>query len=260
MATLAEMIAARKAATANQTPAPKPEVVAKPTGDGFTDAMEELAEKAATAIIKGTIATVEPEIKAEPVLAEPKKVLSFAEVLAQKKAAASRVVVASSDAAPATARVFDLPQTIEAEEKKIVEKRVVAVPPKALAPTFMQKLIPAAATQADAEDLAREEYLNAPTDVQDGYRDIKHKVYALAEYDDSALEEPMSQLKKALLANPNACLLMLDEDIGKMTIALRRLVQESLVEVVKEKKVPKDKKTLNAPLSAEQLQKVFDEL
>ena len=247
MPTLAEIIAARKAAS-NPIPTPKaPAVVeakqveAKETGDGFVDAMNSLT-------------------KEEPPIAVAEKPMSFAEKLAAKRALSAQAEQKPPEV-PTPAKVYELPvEPAEAVAPVEKEKKAFVVAGNKVAPTFMQKLIPAAAIQADTEDLEREEYKQAPPEVQDGYRDIKSRVHALADYDDSALEEPMSQLKKALLANPNACLLMLDEDIGKMTIALRRLVQESLVEVTKEKKEAKSKKTLNIPLSAEQMQKVFDEL
>lgn len=154
----------------------------------------------------------------------------------------------------------------------VVPKVVPATTPASVAatiPVVVQEKIQASILAVlkdaiDADDLEREEFKAAPLEVQQGYRDIKGRVMSLSGTDDDDLAGAMSELKKALLQNPNACLLMLDEDIGRMTIALRRVTQEAIVEGTKAKteKKPgtKTKKTSQVPLSAEDMQKVFDEL
>ena len=94
------------------------------------------------------------------------------------------------------------------------------------------------------------------------YKDIRNLVSSLRDTEDESLADAMSDLKKSLIQNPQACMLMLDEEIGSMTIALRRLTQEAMVASIKEpkeKKVAKDKVTkLN--LTPEQMQRALDEL
>ena len=52
----------------------------------------------------------------------------------------------------------------------------------------------------------------------------------------------MSALKKSLMQNPAACELMLDEDLGKMVTALRRIVGEEIVAKKAEKSLGKKPK------------------
>lgn len=91
------------------------------------------------------------------------------------------------------------------------------------------------------------------------YTDIHSKIELLESLQDSDLKPAMSELKKALMQNPNAVALMLDTDIGKMVISLRRITQEAQIESATEKKTG-TKKGKNTPLSAEALAAVFDEL
>lgn len=73
------------------------------------------------------------------------------------------------------------------------------------------------------------------------------------------LSNEMRQLKTALLANPAACLLIKDEDVGMLVTNLRRILNISVASAAaaKEKKPPKEK----APkLTAEQLAAALDDM
>lgn len=198
-------------------------------------------------------AKMESPIKEEPIIPAGKP-LSFAEKLALKKQ--SSISTASTPAATNNATVLPtltghLDDTVRAPEVPVI-------------PVSMQEKLKAAIKTEVAKnsDPDTEEFENAPEEIKQGYRSIVGKVAELSGTDDNDLADAMSSLKKALLSNPSACMLMLDEDIGKMTIALRRLTQEALVESTKEKvSKPRAKKsTSNAVLTEEQMQKVFEEL
>lgn len=72
-------------------------------------------------------------------------------------------------------------------------------------------------------------------DAEQAYADIKPRIDALLSLSDTPLENAMKDLKKALLANPNAVALMEDTDFGKMVIGLRNMTKEAAVESLKEK-------------------------
>lgn len=237
---LADILAKRKAALAAGAEAVKTEApVAEAKPALFSP---ELAPIKASILPEAVVAaTVEAPVKESPPVATAPRVMTFAEKMAEKKALAEKN-------SPA----------------------VVVKPPSVMA--NMQKGLAEAIAKSqanpedDAEDFARDEFKQAPENVQEGYKDIKGLVYGLAGTDDDDLAPAMSKLKKALLANPAACLLMLDQDIGKMTIALRRLTQEALVDATKEKKAKapgapkKAKTTMQVALTEEQMAAVFAEL
>jgi hypothetical protein len=97
--------------------------------------------------------------------------------------------------------------------------------------------------------------------IAQAYVDIKTRIDALNEKSDMEIEGAMSELKKALMANPAACSLMEDTDIGKMVIALRRITGEAIAEAAKEKTPGRKKKEKAVDLSdAAQVAQIFDEL
>lgn len=233
--TLAEKIAAKRAAQAPQQEAPvviqeeKPEVIKEPEAPKASAILADL-------------------VKQEPVIKTEQKQLSFSEKMALKKA--------QEQAATMSEKHVTIDEVAAALTKPTI--------PSPLKEKIHDKIVSVLKEAQEQDDLEREEYKNAAPEIQQGYRDIKGRVEELADTDDDDLADAMSQLKKSLLANPSACLLMLDEDIGKMTIALRRLTQEALVAATKEKAPKgtgkKTKSTSQIPLSEEQMQKVLDEL
>lgn len=236
--TLAEKIAAKRAAQAPQ----KEEPVAQAETVIVQEEKEEQKPPVKASAILADLVKAEPAARAE------QKQLSFSEKMALKKA---QEAAASSS---------DTHVTVEQVAAALTKPTI----PSPLKEKIHDKIVSVLKDAQEQDDLEREEYKNAAPEIQQGYRDIKGRVEELSETDDDDLADAMSQLKKSLLANPSACLLMLDEDIGKMTIALRRLTQEALVAATKEKAPKgvgkKTKSTSQVALTEEQMQKVLDEL
>ena len=83
--------------------------------------------------------------------------------------------------------------------------------------------------------------------------DITLKIRSLEALSGDELKSEMSALKKAIMENPQACSLLLPEDIGVMVSSLRRIVGTAIVAAstkkTKEKK-PSTKKMTAAELAA----------
>lgn len=200
---------------------PEPEQVAETPTKVFTDAMVGIHAKPEAEQV--------PVEKPEPPMVV-NKVLTFSEKMALKNASAK--IVAEATAQP----------TLPAAFQKKLQDKIVAV----------------LADAAEQEDMQREEYAAATEETRKSYKDIRGLVNALSDTDDTDLAIAMSDLRKSLIQNPSACMLMLDEEIGAMTIALRRLTQEALVANTKE---PKEKKAkVSKILTAEEMQRVLDEI
>ena len=91
------------------------------------------------------------------------------------------------------------------------------------------------------------------------YTDIALKINSLkysATGDD--LTKAMNTLTAALHKNPSASMLLLDPDIGQMTLAIRRLVGDELEEAKSGKKEKKTKAAKQIELTPERLSKQFD--
>lgn len=70
--------------------------------------------------------------------------------------------------------------------------------------------------------------------------EIQNKINELSDLEGESLSGAMAELKKALRENAAACDLLLDEDIGKLTIAYRRMVNEDVIQSKSDnKKKPK---------------------
>lgn len=190
--------------------------------------------------------------------------MSLAEILAARKAVKEQAIIPVEKKAivevqkeeVVEAKPLTFLQKLELKKKQDAEAKQ-----KPAEKVVIQAKIAEAITIEVAKQAASDnpEYDAASPEIKESYDGIKHKIDALNSFLDGELAEPMSELKRALLANPNACLLMLDEDIGKMTIALRRLVQESLVDI-KEKKATKSKKTTAHVLTEEEMNQAFEDL
>lgn len=94
------------------------------------------------------------------------------------------------------------------------------------------------------------------------YVDIKTRIHALESLFDDDLAGAMAELKAALKKNPAATELMLDEDIGKMVISLRRMTHVAVVEATAGKKAGRKStpKAKDAPLTKEEIEAAFAEL
>ncbi|WCD44294.1 hypothetical protein Tiera_038 [Polaromonas phage Tiera] len=280
MPTLAELRAAKKAADA-----------AKDQSMPIAERVVEVAVQQEQAI--APVSTAPEQIKEEPnlVLGKP---LTFAEKMAlkreeQKKSTQSAsgsltLTTKSPDVIPTTLPVAE-PQT-QAEAKMFspelapakasilsaastqmeVASTAPAVKPNSILSMVSEAVAPVYVVEVKEDAITHQAYLDAKEEDRRDYRDIKGRLLALSDVPDMNLETAMSELKKALLKNQQACMLMLDEDMGTCAIYMRKLVHEDLVAVKKkaEPKAKKDKATkelaFTAPLTAEELSQKFADL
>lgn len=93
------------------------------------------------------------------------------------------------------------------------------------------------------------------------YSDIKPRLHALEEMTEADLPNEMQNLKKALMQNPDACSLMLPEEVGMLVAALRRITGQALASAKAAKtKTAKPKAASMKSLTAEEIQNALDEL
>lgn len=209
------------------------------------------AKKAAEAAAKALVEV--PNANAEPAASVPEgKPLSFAEKIALKKA--------QTGSLPSTSVVQDtLPAASAQPAAKPSNDSVSSTEPdsKAIPADVVIKIVAAVAEEDEHEEAIGNA---SPADAQ-AYADIKAKLNLLSDMSDDSLKSAMTDLKKALLNNPQACYLMLPQDIGQMVVALRAMKNEAVVEATKD---PKEKKATKAkaskPLTAEEIAAAFDEL
>jgi hypothetical protein len=71
------------------------------------------------------------------------------------------------------------------------------------------------------------------------------------------LKNEMVELKKALLENPAACLLLKDEDIGALVTHLRKLTNTAIISAATSKTATPKKEKATKAMSAEELQKAL---
>lgn len=241
---------------------------------------ERIAAKkaAATAVSQPPVPTMEQAVAAGDAIiaaeqAQPAKPLTFAEKLALKRAAESAIPVPNMPSqAPAVA-------VSQPAEQKV--SPIAATEPEPEAPvdtskmSFAEKLAlkkasigavqqgPAAQKQAVStrEFSIDPERLPEDSEVAQALMDISKRIFDLEELMDEDLSRSMSELKDALRKNPAASELILDEDVGKMVSSLRRM--RHLSTVGKEKKPAGSKtkpKAKEVALTPEQLAQAWDEL
>jgi hypothetical protein len=241
MPTLAEILAAKKAK--QEAPVATPAPTAAPIPTSFEKVAEKLEVTSVpvnpTAHLSKYEDATSTGTENEVVKAEaPAKPLTFAEKLALKKQqeAASKASLSPT-----------------AELPKAVDNPVIQ--PAAVVKSSEEKAAPIPASVATTTE-------NPSTDpaVAQAYADIEQRIQNLENASETELEGQMKALKKALMDNPAATELMLDTDIGKMVIALRRLTKEAIVEAEKEKKPGRKPKEKAMPIDADAIAKVFAEL
>lgn len=233
MATLFEKIAAKKAA----------EALAAKEMAPITPQQEE--ERNAD-IEEGLVSPKKEELT--PVASVPEgKPLSFAEKMALKKLEAQKTSTSSETTAIASTvkntetTTTTQPLSISSEKKEVPAEVIVKI----------------VAAVAEEEDHEAEVGAATPED-QQAYYDIKAKINMLSDMSESNLPGAMKELKAALLKNPQACYLILPQDIGQMVIALRAMKNEA---VVTSEKTPKEKKAkASKALTADEIALAFDEL
>lgn len=88
--------------------------------------------------------------------------------------------------------------------------------------------------------------------------EIQRRISALATMAYIDLSTEMQSLKKALLENPSACSLLMDEDIGILVKNLRRIT--GTAQVAASTKPAKDKKASSKKLTALELAAALDDM
>lgn len=272
MASLQELLAKKKAAAA-ETPAQQPvspdklstvkSIEVNPTSDGMS-VITKTDVAGNTNISVKTIA--DPVNKEEPAVAAP-KALSFAEKMALKKKEAEAALKQDTKAA---------------SDVKSSEDQAVTTPAKDATTTPSATIVASVEqTPNDVANKLRTGMLDASLDpnsmpppdkikpedsvdpqIAQAYADIKERIEKLNDMSDADLPSGMSSLKKALMANPAACSLMEDSDIGRMVIALRKITGEAIAEASKEKKPGRKAKTTATIdlTNPDVVAQVFDEL
>ena len=196
------------------------------------------------------VKTLPPLQKQEEAPVQVEKPLTFAEKMALKKAATIGSSTTGSAAEKPEAPNVEAPSVLSQTKPEGAVQSSGTVAP----PTAASAIIPAKEdTGIEADEPPSEELAQA-------YADISHKIEILEALEDTDLESAMKDLKKALMANPNAVSLMHDTDYGKMVIALRRITKEAQIEAIKEKKPGAKKAQRNLILTAEEVEAVFNEL
>lgn len=204
---------------------------------------EILAAKAAAAAAAASAAPVEK--KEDPIISvvnamvepapieAPSKPLTFAEKMALKRAQQATAPAP----APTVVSPISLPELSETSEKEEEEKK------------------------EEAEDYIDPANLPSDPAVANAFIDIVRKARKLRTLMGDALENGMKDLKKALKENPAACELMLDEDLGRMVVALRRMKGEQLAEATSGKKATGKKNTAKeTKLTREEIEAAMAEI
>jgi len=116
------------------------------------------------------------------------------------------------------------------------------------------------AADAAAGEEAEEAYAAATPEARQAYADIKPRLDSLVSMSGEDLKGAMQELKTALMKNPNAVQLMLPSDIGQMVIALRKMTGVELAAKAAGKATGTRGKKKEIALTAEELDKAWEEL
>lgn len=187
---------------------------------------------------KTEVVTPPAPVKAEPAPEPaPQKPMSFAEKMALKKKQAETAVSAPVPAPASALAALDIEDTIVQE-----------APTVTLSPDQLSVI-------QEEED----------SELAQAYSDLALTINKLKYTDDGDdLTNAMTELKKALKKNPSASMLLLDTDIGQMTLALRRYTGLAISDAKesKEKAKPgrKPAKASNVPLTPEQIAAALDDM
>lgn len=92
------------------------------------------------------------------------------------------------------------------------------------------------------------------------YADILPRIEQLNALSGEDLASEMKQLKACLMQNPDACALMLPQDIGELVSALTRLSGEDIAASMAPKAKGRKPKEEKIAMTAEELAAAFDEL
>lgn len=185
------------------------------------------------------------------------KPLTFAEKMALKKQQAA----AQEAPAPAVSPIAAMEEPAKAPSAPVQ----TAAPSAPL--SFADKLraqkeaVKAAQTVVQEKVEIDPERIPADPDEAQSFVDIVTKINDLKSLMEDDLKEGMSALKAAIKKNPSAADLLLDEELGLMVVALRRMRGITIAEATKEKKPgAKKPKAKEVALSAEELEAAWSEL
>jgi hypothetical protein len=200
--------------------------------------------------------------------------MGIKEILAAKKAAAE-ALAASAPATSVAPTTVEEPPVLEPTLPQIVAGPIdLPTEPPPSAPAVEKKLTFAEKMALKRGELKTAQVVGAakeipkaaidpamipenPEDAQ-AYVDVKNKIEALTALLGDDLKTAMQDLQAALKKNAAACELMLDEDLGKMVIALRRMKNEDVVSATKPKKAGAKPKAKDVALTAEELEAAFN--
>ena len=140
--------------------------------------------------------------------------------------------------------------------KKLHTEDPKATTPIATVPPVKEPLI----SSLDNTEPSQSDLESQSPEVQQAYIDIKAKIDKLADMSEINLKDAMTDLKKSLLQNPQACYLIMPYDIGQMVVALRAIREEAVVEAEAEKTKGPKKARISKQLTAEEIAQAFDEL
>lgn len=199
------------------------------------------AKKAAEALAAKEMAPIQEVKKMEEAPKEEGKPLSFAEKMALRRSQSESTSISATAIAPTV-------KNSEKNSSPIADAKI----PEAV-------VIGIVASVAEEEDHTAEVESASPED-QQAYYDIKAKINLLSDMSEANLPGAMKELKTALLKNPQACYLILPQDIGQMVIALRAMKQEAIVEASSGKEKGPKKAKASKALTADEIAQAFDEL
>lgn len=232
MATLAEKIAAKKALAAGLAP------MVDVTVQHVADTPE---EKLAGFNKEAEQQEKEQEALCQQVPIEAEKPMTFAEKMALKKAQAALLETS----------------------KPAIQQTQSTVPPISPQPTN-SSVVTAPIAKKQEQHLVQSQQPSLETEAEaktaQAYADIKAKIELLSAMAEADLPGAMKELKASLLQNPQACYLMLPQDIGQMVIALRSMRQEAAVEATATKEKGPKKVKASKNLTAEEIAAAFDSL
>ena len=88
---------------------------------------------------------------------------------------------------------------------------------------------------------------------EQAYSEISQRIKALEAMSGDDLKNEMINLKKALLENPQACMLLLPEEIGSMVSSLRKITGIAIATASAKTKKAGEKKPAAKKMTAEEL-------
>lgn len=88
--------------------------------------------------------------------------------------------------------------------------------------------------------------------------ELSQRISQLESLSEIDLKGEMAQLKKAIIENPAACLLLKEEDIGQMVTSLRKITGQAIVLATTKKKEPKAAAAPKKKMTAAELAAALD--